>query len=188
MTHNRARIEILGHMFQHVMRVGSDGELFNFRDDCFESYILKEPTKENIGMLCVPTSCSNTRWYLSWLLDIKEENGWKHFLLKSIDDGSVSWWHNIGLNFYPKEKMRYNWTWNDNQFALNDRWMKVCYKQCHANIVKPLPLIFEGDSVTLKTRSKFNLAEKYNSSHTFDNWKKLRNKDMKQYFESIQAR
>lgn len=61
-----------------------------------------------------------TKWYLSWVVDVKEEAGkYTKCLLKSTEDGSLAWWENVGYYNIPLELSDKfpSWKYNDEQFS-----------------------------------------------------------------------
>lgn len=114
-----------------------------------------------------------SKWYLSWVHDTEERNGWTHTLLESIEDGELSWWHNVGFSIYNRERVANNpqWRWDDKQWAFWSRWRKACRKHDAYIMLPVIPSFGEGNSVTLDVRIRHSL-NRYRNPRTFDNWKK----------------
>lgn len=174
MTKNRARIAILG----GVLAFPSLGNV-----DWTPCYSGKEPqVGDLVAMNCAPPS----KYYLSWMREIHPNNECPKYLLESIDDGELCWWSNIGLSYFDREKVanRPSWKWDDEQFAFNDRWNKVCYKKNNAYIVLPCEPTFTDDgAVLLDVRIRFGPSE-YCNPISFPSWKKLTMKAMDEYYKN----
>jgi hypothetical protein len=137
-----------------------------------------------VGDLVSLCSAPASKWYVSWVREIETENGWTRYLLESIDDGTLCWWSNVGLNIYSRERVkeRPTWQWDDKQFAFNDRWHKVG-KRNNAHIVLPCQSKFNDDgSVELDVRIRYGWDE-YHNPRIFPNWQKLLMKDMDIYYK-----
>jgi hypothetical protein len=140
-TRNRARLEILNHIAQfclsHKWRDGHIGGAYhafvsNIRDD------VKAQPGDLIAMQSAPTS----KWYLSWLVkEERREDGFRHYLLESIEDGALCWWTNVGMDFMDREviKDHPSWRWTDRQYAFKDRWWSVCYKETPTSLCRYTP-------------------------------------------------
>jgi hypothetical protein len=142
-----------------------------------------------VGDLVAMQSAPPSKWYLSWLKELKADGGWQKYLLESIEDGELVWWENIGLTVYSREKVasRPHWKWDDSQFKFNSRWMKVC-RDNDAYIVLPCQSVFNDDgSVTLDVRIRFRL-DNYRNPCSFSNWRKLTIKQMDAYFKKSVAK
>lgn len=141
-----------------------------------------------IGDLVALQSAPPSKWYLSWLRDIRTAKSDLEYLLESIDDGSLGWWSNIGLTVYNRKIVNEfpKWKWEDRQFDLNKRWFKVC-KRNNAFEVKPRFPVFNPDgSVMLNVYERW-YASNYANPKVFPNWKKLTIKEMDSYYkESVE--
>jgi len=174
MTKNRARIAILGEVLAFPS-LGSVNWTFCYFD--------KEP---QVGDLVSMNCASPSKYYLSWMREINQNNGWPAYLLESIDDGELCWWSNIGLSYFDRKMItdRPSWKWDDEQFAFKDRWNKVCYKKNDAYIVIPCPPAFMDDgSVLLDVRIRYGLSD-YRNPINFPSWKKLTMKAMDEYYKN----
>ena len=167
-TRNRARINILNALLSSP---AVSGHKWN---------TMVEPIVGDLVSLC---AAPYSKWYLSWVLEVKTESEWTKYLLESIEDGTTSWWSNVGVNVYKKEHVGHSWRWTDRQFDFMDKWFRVGKKN-DAYMVLCVPPIFDGDKVTLKTRIRLNLNESYDGNpRTFDNWKKLKSSEMDVHYK-----
>ncbi|MEE8382247.1 MAG: hypothetical protein V3R78_10295 [Thermodesulfobacteriota bacterium] len=145
--------------------------------------------KARIGDL-VSLSCARaSKWYVSWIIDIEiVSRGYVKYLLESIEDGSLCWWENVGLNVYSRErtKVRPEWKWTDKQFAFYGRWSKVGRKNNAYLILPCQPEFKEDDSVILDVRIRFGWSD-YRNKKIFPNWKKLTMKQMDEYYKECEA-
>lgn len=176
MSRERARISILSEMLSYPAARFRDWTNSMFSDsDVIE------------GDLVSLSSAPDTKWYLSWVREYDPNNGWPKYLLESIEDGELCWWENVGINIYNRERVaeRPTWKWDDDQFAFNDRWKRVCYKRHDAYIILPMLPVFNGNDVTLAVRTRFGLSD-YHSPRTFSNWKKLTMKAMSGFYQECE--
>lgn len=177
MTKHRARIAILSEVLSFP----------TIRNKDWTSCHLD--TAPQVGDLVAMSSAPATKYYLSWLHEYDPNNGWPKYLLESIDDGELCWWENIGLSYYNRERIANmaSWKWDDEQYAFDDRWKKVCYKKNDAYIVLPCQPSFMPDgSVWLDVRIRFGLDDYRNPVH-FPNWKKVTMKMMDEYYKASSA-
>jgi hypothetical protein len=176
MSRDRARISILSELLSFPTVNQKDWHSFSFSNtDICEGDL--------VSLYSAPAS----KWYVSWVREVDENNGWPRYLLESIDDGSLCWWVNVGINVYSRERVRERpaWQWDDKQFAFNDRWNKVA-KRNDAYIVLPMPPVFRDDgSVTLDVRIRFGMVD-FSCPETFSNWKKLTMKQMDAYYKKCE--
>ena len=170
-TRTRARLSILSELLAFPTVNQKDWEPFGV-----------DVHKDDLVSLC---SAPDSKWYVSWVRDIEPagEFNCARYLLESIDDGELCWWSNVGINVYDRKRTddRSSWKWNDKQFALYDRWMKVC-KRNDAYIITPGEFLFDGDEVTLDVRVRFNISE-FTNPCIFKNWKKLTISMMDEYYK-----
>lgn len=130
-----------------------------------------------------------TKWQIGWLVEIDAREGWPRYLIESLEDESLGWWENVGLEFLPRDELAThpNWRWDDRQFAFADRWNRVCYKERGAYIVLPVPPIFgDGHSVTLGTRTRHSFDE-IRPAKTFPDWRKLTKAAMADFYDQCVA-
>jgi hypothetical protein len=174
MSRNRARLTILS-------------EVLSFPTLGNMHWVSNSATgvKFQIGDLVALHSAPVSKWYLSWLKEIDPNNGWPKYLLESIEDGALCWWENIGLSYYDRERIanRPEWKWDDEQYAFNDRWRKVCFKKNDAYIVLPCqPTFLDDGAVMLDVRIRFGLDD-YHNPVSFPNWRKVTMKAMDEYYK-----
>lgn len=194
-TYNRSRIEILHHILQfstgHYFGDKKEGHENIWMDveNCFRGgYINDFPIE--IGSLCVLSACKSTKWYLSWCLDIKEGGDWgsKQYLMKSVEDGELIWWHNVAVYQYPKEKTELNphWKFTDKQFEVWDKWKRVFQKRDSFSLRSMLPVFNnEDNSVILKCSARWMEDKFYEKK--FDNWKTLTQKQMLEFYDECDS-
>lgn len=128
-------------------------------------------------------SCPDSKWYLSWVVEYNHNGGNPSYLLESIEDGDLCLWSNVGITIYDREKasQRPSWRWTDAQFSFKDKWHKV-FKKHDAYIILPRKIVFNNDgSVDLDVRVRFNLND-FSNPKTFPDWKKLKLKDLEEYY------
>ena len=175
MSKNRARLLILSELMSFPTINNKD---WGYNCGC---------DTPQVGDLVSLTSAPPSKWYLSWLREYDPNNGWPKYLLESVDDGELCWWENVGLNVYSRERVanRTSWQWDDEQFAFNDRWNKVCRKN-GAYIVLPCQPVFNTDgSVILNVRIRFQFSD-YQNPRTFKNWKKATMKELDAYYKECE--
>ncbi len=173
---NRARLKILSELLSFPTIRNKDWTSGDWGDSVAKC-----------GDLVAMSAAQPSKWYLSWLRDVQEKDGWTHYLLESVDDGELCWWHNIGLAFYNRERVAIcqDWQWTDRQFAFRDRWFRVCKKH-DAYIIRPVSPIF-GDNfeVVLDVRVMHSMSP-FRRPMVFDDWRKVTKKMMSEfYLESV---
>lgn len=173
MSNQRARISILSELLAFPTISGKDWTSGTGRSN---------PAAGDLVSLC---SAPDTKWCLSWCREVVvTENGWQKFLLESLEDGELCWWTNVGVNVYSRERVseRPTWQWDDRQFAFNDRWNRVCYKEHDAYIVLPtLPEFKDTGAVILGVRIRHQFSD-FRYSQEFPNWKKVTMKIMGEFY------
>lgn len=180
---NRARLEILNYIIAFCTQEHFEsGERYGIFDlgHSFKSGILTDINIQ-IGSLVKLKSAPFSKWYLSWLIEIKDNGYEREYLLKSIDDNSLCWWSNVSIAALPLETSDKfpSWKWNDEQFEFNDRWVRKACKDCY--MFRPLYAEFgEDNNVTLGIREMFS-NETVNSI-TFQNYKKVTVKQMRDFY------
>ncbi len=173
-TYDRARLNVLNEVLSFPTIRNKDWQ---------------EDSKPNPGSLVALSSGPATKWYLSWVVEVElREGGWHRYLLRSLEDGSLCWWENIGIYRYNPGRVRErpDWLWSDKQFAFKDRWYKVCYKQHDAYITLPGHIDFHDDGgVTLNLRERFGGMRDHDNFHherTFESWRKTTMKMMSDFY------
>lgn len=180
-TFSRARLEILNYVITFCTNTLYDGKYFPpFSEGSgFESVNIggAPPIGSLVRLMAAPT----TKWYLSWVVDVKEEAGkYTKCLLKSIEDGSLSWWENVGYYNIPLELSDKfpSWKYNDEQFSFWDKWNKA-NKWENTYVLRPMRPIFESEKVTLELRKIH--SNDIIGSKTFPFWKKLTIREMREF-------
>lgn len=171
-TRNRAKISILSSLFSYPA-IGN-----RYWGSYFDDTI---PVPGDLVSL---SSCAENKWYLSWVVEYKNDEGYEQYLLKSIEDGSLCWWSNVGINIYNRDELKKHptWKWDDKQFAFYDRWKKVCFNQNGAYMVLPLmPEFNKNGSVKLGCRIRYGISSLHNPK-VIPNWKKFNMKQMNEYY------
>lgn len=141
------------------------------------------------GDLVSMNFASASKWYLSWVREIETlRYGGKKYLLESVDDQSLCWWSNISLNIYNRDEISPMWHWDDNQYAFNRRWKKVCFNWNDAYIVLPVHCtFFDSHSVEISVKIRHNLSE-FKNSIKFDNYKKVTMKMMDKFYKECEVK
>lgn len=186
MTFNkaRARLEILNHIVSSATQLKFGGHYSRA-----SSYFVPMDREDGIvlGSLVSLQSAPKSKWYLSWLVDYKQSSDSRYsdvYTLESIEDGELCDWHNVSLYRYvhwDNSPVPNRWRWTDDQFDFARRWHKL-----DDGIVRPIDPVFDGLTVTFDTRIGFSLENKAKPK-TFDNWKKVRVKDLKDYMDECVA-
>lgn len=181
---NIARIKILSWLAQFSFPIKySSGPISAYT--CFTTD--REPA---VGSLVAIQSAPDSKWYLSWLNQIEEGGafGSKRYLLESIEDGGLCWWENVGMLAYDAKTVAEHpeWRWTDAQHKFNQQWLSVCKTERDAYITLPVMVKFDGDSVTLATRTRFGMDD-YIPSKTFKNWRTVTKKQMLAFYDSAVA-
>jgi len=189
-TRNKARLEILNYILNF-----STAKYYGEKKEGYENVVANVDTAfrghDEIppnGTLCLLSSAGFSKFYLSWLRGYKEEGYGGSWLLESIEDGSLCWWTNVKLYFYPKQNsdQHPHWQWNDDQWALWERW-KRAGKRRDAYITLPaMPIFTEDGGVVLSTRTRFSISNE-RSEKKFVNWKKVKFKEMLEFYDEAVA-
>lgn len=114
------------------------------------------------------------------------------YLLESIEDGALCWWGNVSVNPYNQETVNKfpQWRWTDEQFAFSERWQRACKRRDAYMVLPMLPVFHDDGSVTLGCRLRYEGLpgrEWRPQPKKFDNWKKLKVKDMLAYYDEASA-
>lgn len=157
---NIARIEILNFIISScTTKCFSDGGFHPpKRENSFHGDVFTPKKYPPIGSLCMLMSAPNTKWYLGWLKELKEDSCTK-YLIESIEDNTVCWWENVSVFHLPIETSDQHpeWKWTDRQFKINYNWKKVCYEKREAYSLRPNQITFNEDgSLILSLRKAFS--------------------------------
>lgn len=179
----QAKIQILAHIFQFKINKVTDEGLQYPNKEGFMGGIFSGGENVPIGTLVTLFCAPNTKYYLSWLKEIKMEGGEAKFLLESIEDGEVCWWSNVSLYYLPLEYVERfpDWKWTDKQFEFAKKWYRV---KSSYMVVPMQPVFLENGNVILKVRYKFNLKEDQPEKE-FSNWKTLTKREMQIFIDSL---
>lgn len=139
-------------------------------------------TQPITGDLVSLSSAPASKWYLSWFIEITSKNGFPVYLLESVEDGQHCEWSNVSINVYSRERVAASpeWRWNDAQFALFDRWIKVLRRKDAYSVLGRKPE-FDGNSIMLSTRIRY--SQEIVASKTWLNWKKLTMREMGEFYD-----
>ncbi len=96
----------------------------------------------------------NTPFYLAWIEQVGGEDV-QGTLLRSIDDGSLCDWTNVGFMVLDRAWVAANphWRWSDEEFAFNDRWAQAFAAAGLRASYRRMPVAFDGDGCTLEGKS-----------------------------------
>lgn len=181
----RRRLAILTHISQACLARAHTGNNFA----CYAySPLCGYDCKPRPGDLIRPESVIQpNKWYIAWFHEMLDEN-WNRCLLESIEDGEICEWSNIGIGVFDREMTAKHpeWRWNDAQWDLWDRW-KAPDLEDEPYMVLPCRPEFEGDAVTLATRSRFNMTPKVHLRRKFGDWKKVTAEDICQLYRDAVA-
>lgn len=180
----RSKLLILSYICQFSLsRTFGDGKTYGgLLNSAFQ-----EDRNPPVGSLVALTSAPASKWYISWVVDRERYSGGDYeYLLESIEDGSLCRWSNVSLWRMNQETVDLNdwWRWTDQQHRFNDMWMR-CYRKLNEYILRPNRVMFGmNNTVKLSIRTAFNLGPSYWKD--FDNWKKVRQRDMVDFYKSCQ--
>lgn len=166
----RARQEILHYVLSFCIshRYG-DGRI----SGGIEGFITTWSNPVRPGDLVILTSAPSSKWQIGWLIEVDVQEFGTRYLIESLEDGSLCWWENVGIEYFPRDKLQDSWRWTDRQWAFRDRWWRVCYKEKGAYIVRPLEPVFDdGFSVTLGIRTSHGFDD-IRPERTYPDWRKV---------------
>lgn len=186
-TRNRARIEILNYVVEMctMKYFGENSFSLGRTEHSFHGSHFGEQ-KPPIGALCSLQSAPVSKYYLSWIREIKEGDSRfdTQYLLESVEDGSLCWWSNVSIWWLPLETTNRfeQWQWTDKQWELWDKWQRACKKRDAYIVLPVMPEFTEDGGVILRTRTRFGLDES-RPERKFDNWNKLTQKQMLEFYD-----
>jgi hypothetical protein len=178
----RSRLLILSHIAQFSLGGEIGGQPYcGLKDMRF-----REAQHPPIGSLVAPHSSPPSKWYLSWVHEVKvNEHGYFIYTLESIEDGELCDWSNVSLWAYDRSQTYQHpeWRWTDKQHEFYDRWRKVCYGERDAYIVLPVqPVFYDDGAVTLTTRTRFSM-DSIRPERRFESWRKVTKKMMIEFYD-----
>ncbi|WP_348725678.1 hypothetical protein [Parabacteroides goldsteinii] len=182
-TFEKAKLEILNYVIIFCTNTLYDGDKYmppftpgsGFTSG--SSFTSNPPLGSLIRLMAAPF----TKWYLSWLIEIdNKQSGYLKYLLKSIEDGSLSWWENVGVYYMPLELSDQfpQWKFNDKQYVFWGKWKKAA-KWEKVYILIPLRPVFNELNVTLELRKRY--SDDIVGCKTFPNWGKLTIREMREF-------
>ena len=180
-TRQRAKLEILSWVTQFCLansRYGKDKPPFT-------GYT--HSVKAGDLVVLTMTRAAN-KWYLSWVVEVeKVKNGFDRYLLESIEDGALGWWHNVSFFVFQDREIPQSWRWTDRQYKLRAQWFRACHKTRDAFITLPCEPVFTDDGgVIFSTRTRFSWDEN-NKEIKFQNWKKVKVRELLAFYDSVVA-
>lgn len=172
-SYNKARYNILSTVLAFPL---------NRKDDYWEQ--LASPKNGDLVTLnCAPAS----KFYMSWVVDMRNTGAMPEYLLKSIEDGSLCWWSNVGFSIYNREKVdeRPEWKWCDKQYDFVSRFDKVLYRENSYIVRRGKVTFYDNDSVKLTLRCAFetNRETPFHYEKTFKSYKKTTMKMMDKFYK-----
>lgn len=145
--HHRARVAILSHICSHSLQQEIQGRPYPPpRGSRFDL-----EAKPVVGdLVSLSGMIGPSSFYLAWVEEVGEA-GQTH-LLRSVDDGDVAEWANIGFTVFDREQVAANphWRWTDEQYEFNDRWAAVSRQAGLGGRFKRRAVLFEGEGCTLR--------------------------------------
>lgn len=172
---NRSRLEIMHYMlsFCTSRSYGADGRLYPGS----EGFVFGADGKDvRVGDLVLLESIMPPYFPVGWLHEIDLTHGAGHsarYLVESIDNGKMCWWSNVGIKYFPRDKVSSCWRWVDRQWEFKERWFRVCYKIKGAYIDRPLfPEFGEGFSVSIGLRTSHGIDDIV-ARRTYPDWRKI---------------
>lgn len=188
-TFEKAKLEILNYVITFCTNTIYDGDKYIPPFTPGSGFASGWGTTSNppLGSLVRLMAAPVTKWYLSWLIEIdNNQPGYIRYLLKSIEDGSTSWWTNVGIYYMPLEMSDKfpQWKFNDKQYQFWDKWKKAARWE-EVYILIPIRPIFKGTDVTLELRKKF--SKDIVGCKTYHNWDKLTIREMREFIRQTAA-
>lgn len=185
-TKLRARQQILHYVLSFCVSRRYDGDTRLYPGiEGFHSEMSRAAVQ--VGDLVILKSAPASKWTIGWLRAIREHPHDREYCIESLDDGDLCWWSNVGIEYFPRDKIDESWRWTDRQHAFNDRWRRVCFKERDAYIYLPLYAEFgEGYAVTLGTRVRFGFDAKQ-CRRSFPDWRKVTRKMMAECYDDCVA-
>lgn len=173
---NIARLRILNFITNHSLVKSSENFVGGIEPVFNAKYLFKSLSlfdhKEEYPIGCIVTPdfvIQDHKWYLGWLLEVKEINGSSpEYLIESVEDGSICRFSNCGLSYMPYSKDVDNWRWEDTQFIFENKVRKAINKIALFSY-KYAGLEFDNKDCTIKIREYF--SDKIVFTVKIGNWK-----------------
>lgn len=188
---DRARFQILNLvlMMSTTKKMPSDGRpIPNFNEEWSFNSGSGEKTAP-IGSLCKLSSAPISKWYLSWLREMRVGEIGTEYLMESIDDGSLCWWSNVSVDWIDKsttdEYSKLHWT--DSYYQFDDMWNKAFHRKNAYVLRAGLPMFHSDRSVTVVAREMFQQPTPGSLEKTFPDYTKVRLKDLMQAYDELYA-
>ena len=187
--YERARLGILWYIMQFCVTMKFDGLArlqpgnHGFQNDSDHSRV-------RVGDLIAMTATPISKWYLSWVLEIKKGSSQfsNNYLCKSIETGELMWWRNVGMQFLDREIVEENpqWRWTDRQAAFADRWRKIDGGGMDTTL---RPKFGDGFAVTLVVGYRYAEKSRPKLTKMFSDWRKVTKAMMAEFYnECVEAR
>jgi hypothetical protein len=191
-TFTRAREAILDYLIAYGMSRIHDNDESEYprtygASVAFVSCTFSSSPKPAVGDLIRLESAPQSKWRLSWLADVRKHAGGDcEYLCKSIVDGELCWWSNVGVSFLHRKTLENHpsWKWTDDQFDFNDRWHKACNRH-DPYLYRPMTPVFNEDcTATVGTRLRHNFDGRFPTA-VIANWRKITIKALAEIYLSL---
>lgn len=176
---SRARIDILSYVASFCISYTFQNGTPNIYSTKIKSNGYGNGPQCKIGSLVfLSSTIISSKWCISWCEDFKEgSDRFDHqYLLRSIEDGTLSWWSNISIVYIPPEDIFPSWRFDDDQYAFVDKLRKIDNDVYVRRFKTP---IFNGLSVSLETRRLH--GDETIHALVLPNYKKATVKELKEF-------
>lgn len=181
MEKKRAKIEILNSIINFGTTISVNGKSESIFNDDKYAFHYQEISGVQLGDLVKIQAAPFTKWYLSWVVEIRNKSNFTEYLLESIEDGKLCWWSNISLCYLNRKTIlsRPDFRYSDEQFDFVDKCRSAyresvslyCFAGCDFN---------EDGSVNVLRRERF---QDYSGEFIkIKNWKKVSEKYITNFF------
>jgi hypothetical protein len=99
---------------------------------------------------------------MGWLKQVRVTCRGNEYLVQSTcGEGQIDWLHNVEVCFFHRLTLEQHpeWRWTNEQHWLADRWMEAVTRCRDTRLIAPVMPVFWGDSVRLKARGRFGIAD-----------------------------
>lgn len=142
-----------------------------------------------VGDLIRLESAPASKWRLSWLMEIRSTGcGNSEWLCRSIIDGDLCWWSNVGVSYLhrPTVNNHPEWRWSDDQYVFHDKWAKAGHRNDAYLYRTVSPDFNEDGTATISTRVRHSISDE-RPSRIVRNWKKATIKSLSAiYLEMVE--